>query len=742
MLETRMPFPPERPTPTFPYQIEARIGEGAMGIVYRAVEPALERRVAIKSLRAQMLADEEPAVAREYRARFLQEARAAAALSHPGAATIYRIGEEDGSPYIAMEWLEGKTLEEVMSLEGKLPPERAVPLVIDLLSTLDAAHRNGVVHRDIKPANLVLLPDGRLKVTDFGIAFLRGSDLVKTQAGFVLATPRFASPEQLRGEEVDGRSDLFSTGILLFHLLTGRFPFAGTDFLQVASSVFRDEPTPLRSVEPSLSPALESVVGRTLAKDREARYRTAGDLARALAEAQSATAAATVMSGAAPAKAGASTILRNLPPDAPNAAAAAARSWPAKDLGTQGSKTLLERLLDRPLHAAAFAGAALLDDACLFLADGLVLAAVDTRSGETGDAVIEALPAKVRAVLHPIPEGLGPGCVRQLASLLHPPRLRHKGFDSKYVNLPGLIASLGEERFDGALRMRRESGVVAALLFCGGVPMLSLFSAGWEGVPVERPWQEWIGSVAVQADVVECRQMPCFLSFRRELRNFEVRVTPGVPLDAGSSGRRPASASGTMRTPAPVISAASSSAEGTANPLFAEDPMARFLRWSLEEAPRFFAERDRTARWKYLVEWLADVRRAVLHHDLPRTGTPATDFFDLATFDAGGRVLHLAQRVSRATREVLAAFKEDVVRAKTARLKGGDVGGAILVARSFDDATLEAYNTTELGSTGRFTFGVEETFTKYEGFVRVGPRRGFHLLLVQETDDGFTPILG
>jgi protein kinase-like protein len=716
-----MPFPPERPTPTFPYQIEARIGEGAMGIVYRAIEPALERRVAIKSLRAQILSGEEPGVASEYRARFLQEARAAAALSHPGAATIYRIGEEDGSPYIAMEWLEGKTLEEVMSLEGKLPPERTVPLIIDLLGTLDAAHRNGVVHRDIKPANLVLLPDGRLKVTDFGIARLRGSDLVKTQAGFVLATPRFASPEQLRGEEVDGRSDLFSTGILMFHLLTGRFPFAGTDFLQVASSVFRDDPTPLRTFEPSLSAALESVVERTLSKDREARYRTAADMARALAEVQSAAAAATVISGAAaPAKAGGSTILRNLPAEAPQAAAAAARSWPARDLGAQGSKSLLERLLDRPLHAPAFASAALLDDACLFLADGLVLAAVNTRSGETGDAVLEALPAKVRAVLHPIPEGLGPGCVRQLASLLHPPRLRHEGFDSKYVNLPGLIASLGEERFDGALRMRRESGVVAALLFCGGVPVLSLFSAGWEGVPVERPWQEWIGNVAVQADVVECRQMPCFLSFRRELRNAEVQV---VTSGAGVK--------------APILTP-----ESAASPLYAEDPIYRFLRWSLEEAPRFFAERERTARWKYLVEWLADVRRAALHHDLPRTGTPATDFFDLATFDADGRVLHLAQRVSRATPEVLAAFKEDVVRAKTARLKGGDVGGAILVARSFDDATLEAYHTTELGSTGRFTFGVEESFTKYEGFVRVGPRRGFHLLLVRETDDGFTPILG
>src|SRR5436305_14115779 len=361
MLEPRMPCPPERPTPTFPYQVEARIGDGAMGVVYRAVEPALERRVAIKSLRAQMLAGEEPEVAREYRARFLQEARAAAALSHPGAATIYRIGEEEGTPYIAMEWLEGNTLERLIQEEGKLPPDRAVRLLIDLLGTLDAAHRNGVVHRDIKPANLVLLPDGRLKVTDFGIARLKGSDLVKTQAGFVLATPRFAAPEQLRGEDVDGRADLFAAGILLFHLLTGRFPFGGTDFLQVASAVFRDAPTPLRSIDPTLSPALAAVVEKALAKDREARYGTAAEMAAALAAALSPTVAVAAQRPVEER----SASLRDLPAETFRAAVAAFRSWPSRDLGLQPSRALLDRLLDRPLHAAPFAGAALLGDSWL-----------------------------------------------------------------------------------------------------------------------------------------------------------------------------------------------------------------------------------------------------------------------------------------------------------------------------------------------------------------------------------------
>ena len=698
-----MAFPPQSPTPTFPYQVEARIGEGAMGIVYRALEPSLERRVAIKSLHAQMLAGEEPETAREYRLRFLQEARAAAALSHPGAATIYRIGEEEGTPYIAMEWLEGKTLERLIQDEGKLPAERAVRLMIDLLGTLDAAHRNGVVHRDVKPANLVLLPDGRLKVTDFGIARLKGSDLVKTQAGFVLATPRFAAPEQLRGEDVDGRADLFAAGILLFHLLTGRFPFGGTDFLQVASAVFRDAPTPLRSIDPTLSPALAAVVEKALAKDREARYGTAAEMAAALEAALSPTVAVAAQRPVEER----SASLRDLPAETFRAAVAAFRSWPARDLGPQPSRALLDRLLDRPLHAAPFAGAALLGDSWLLLADGLVLGAVDGGTGEVGDGVLEALPEKVPAVLYPAPEGLGAGCVRGLASLLHPPRLRHEGLDSSYVNLAALAGKLLEERFDGALRLRR-SDALGTVVFDQGRPTLSLFSKGWDGVPVERPWDEWVSGLALRADVEERRQVPCFLSFQRELRNTELDVSRGVPAASG---------------------------------LLAEDPVYRFLRWALADLATFFRERDRTAKWKYLVEWLADARRVKLHHDLPRTGAPTTDFFDLATFGEDGRALHLARRVAHGTPEALAQFREDAIQAKTARQKTGDVGGAFLIARRFDPQTIETWRAEKANTTGRWSFGVEESFTGYEGFVRVGPRRGFHLLLVEETDAGFVPVL-
>jgi hypothetical protein len=700
-----MPFPPSSPTPTFPYQVEARIGEGAMGVVYRAVEPVLERRVAIKSLRMQLLAGEEPEVVREYRLRFLQEARAVATLAHPGATTLYRIGEEEGTPYIAMEWLEGRTLEAVLQEEGKLPPERAARLILDLLGTLDAAHRCGIVHRDVKPANLVLLDDGRLKVTDFGIARLQGSDLVKTQAGFVFATPRFASPEQLRGEDVDGRADLFAVGILLFHLLTGRFPFSGTDFLQVASAVFRDPPVPLRSIDPAISPALAAVVEKALAKDREGRYRTAAEMAAALegairsaaATAATATDATRAFREAPPVPADIpAASLRDLPTEIFRAAVAAFRSWPARDLGEQPCRDLLDRLQDRPLHAPAFAGAALLGASWLLLADGRVLGAVDGRTGEIGDGVVEALPERAPALLYPVPAELGVGCVRGLASLLHPPRLRHEGLDSSFVNLAALAGKLLEERFDGAMRLRR-SGALGTVIFDQGRPILSLYSKGWDGVPVERPWDEWVSGLALRADVEERREVPGFVSFQRELRNVELDVSRGVPAASG---------------------------------LLAEDPVYRFLRWSLADLPAFLRDRERTARWKYLAEWLGDVRRAAFHHDLPRTGAPTSDFFDLVTFGETGRVLHLGRRVVHATPEVLARFRDDVIQAKTARLKTGDVGGAFLIARRFDPETIEAWRSER-----------PESFTGYEGFVRVGPRRGFHLLLVEETEAGFVPVL-
>ncbi len=760
-----MSFPPPAPTATFPYRIEQRVGEGAMGVVFRAFEPALERTVAIKVLRPQTLAGRDEQTTEEYHRRFLQEARAAAALSHPGSATLYRIGDEAGNPWIAMEWLDGRPLDAVVREDGPLAPERVGRLGIELLAALDAAHRAGVVHRDIKPANLMLLADGRLKVTDFGIARLRGSDLVKTQAGYLLATPRFASPEQLRGLEVDGRSDLFSAGVVLYFLASGSYPFRGNDFLEVATAILTEAPRPLRTLAPHVPLRLAAAIERALEADLDKRFGSAAEMGDALRESMglegamartekiAKTEGTSKPEKTAPKGAGGTGVPADREPvptyadvavEPIRAVPVVVASWPGRELGIQERQGLLDRLLDRPLHTAPFAGAVAFGAAWLLIAEGLVVAAIgpiSSQGGATGDAAIEALPKTAAAVLHPAPEPGGALRVRALAGLLHPGQVRHEGLDSTFVNLPALGDKLRAERFDGAIHLAR-SGARATLLFAAGTPVCQLFSPGWDGLPIDRPWAELVSAVAVEARVEALAPVPSFSSYRRELRNFELQISRET---AQADGR--AEVGSRTKSTARVRFALDPALRGDPGRQPAigvrleDDPIHRFLRWSLEELPPYFRERERAARWKYLVEWLDDVRSARLHGELPRPDGTGADFFDLATFATDGRALHLAHRVARATPETLAEFRDAVIQAKSARVKTGDIGGAFLIAPEIDEATVQALAMLAATEKSGRWFGVEESFTGYEGFVRIGPRRGFHLLLIRESAAGFEPLL-
>jgi len=205
------------------YEIIAELGRGAMGTVYRARDPKIDRIVALKTI---TVAGVRPADEEEYRQRFFREAQAAGKLSHSGLVTIFDVGEDEKSktPFIVMEFIEGKTLEELGRGE-RLPTETALGLIQQIAEALDYAHGRKIIHRDIKPANIIVTGEGRAKITDFGIAKLAMTQF--TQPGQVLGTPAYMAPEQLSGGAVDGRSDLFSLGVILYWLLTGDKPFAG-----------------------------------------------------------------------------------------------------------------------------------------------------------------------------------------------------------------------------------------------------------------------------------------------------------------------------------------------------------------------------------------------------------------------------------------------------------------------------------------------------------------------------------
>lgn len=272
------------------YEVQARIGEGAMADVYRAYDPSINRVLAIKVLKAEFRQN------RHYAARFLREAKAAGALSHPNIVTIYDVGEVDGYPYIAMELLDGEPLDQAAQRIGQLPVDDVLAIAGQLGEALKYAHGVGVVHRDIKPSNMMLGADGRsLKILDFGIARMAEADseaeTLKTQMGQVLGTPRYMSPEQALGGHVDGRSDLFSAGVVLYELITGQRAFAGTSAATLALQITQNDPRPIADLAPDCPRGLEFIIGKLLAKKPEKRFADGGELAAAVRKEQQAYAA-------------------------------------------------------------------------------------------------------------------------------------------------------------------------------------------------------------------------------------------------------------------------------------------------------------------------------------------------------------------------------------------------------------------------------------------------------------------
>ncbi|WKB53435.1 protein kinase domain-containing protein [Eleftheria terrae] len=259
------------------YQILERLGSGAMATVFKAHDPGIGRDVAIKFLHASLCEEE------GYRARFLREARAAGGLSHANIVTVHDVGEIEGRPYMAMELIEGQPLNELMDQGKPLPLRDVLVMGIQLARALDYAHSRGVVHRDIKPAN-ILRPKGSrtIKVTDFGIAHMESGADQRTRVGDILGTPQYMSPEQTQGHKIDGRSDLFSAGIVLYQMLTGQRPFLGESLVALAVQIANQEPTPIDKLRPGLPPALRRVVDRCLAKSPDRRFQSGKELAEAL----------------------------------------------------------------------------------------------------------------------------------------------------------------------------------------------------------------------------------------------------------------------------------------------------------------------------------------------------------------------------------------------------------------------------------------------------------------------------
>ena len=267
----------ERPRILGRYELLRELGQGAMGVVYRARDPVLDRIVAIKTINLTLPKDE----LAEYEGRFYQEARAAGGLNHPNIVIIYDIGKSERVAYMAMEMLEGEELRSVMAHKEALPLPLALDIACQVAEGLAYAHERHVIHRDIKPANIMIVRDGLVKITDFGIARMRTNE-VKTMTGMILGSPKYMSPEQVAGRPLDQRSDIFSLGVVLYEMLTGEAPFAADSVHGIMYQVLNRSPQPPSARNPQLPAMIDLIVAKATSKNPDQRYDNAQDMAQDL----------------------------------------------------------------------------------------------------------------------------------------------------------------------------------------------------------------------------------------------------------------------------------------------------------------------------------------------------------------------------------------------------------------------------------------------------------------------------
>ena len=265
------------------YEIVGELGRGAMGVVYKARDPQIDRLVALKTV---SLRGQEPEEETEFRRRFMNEAKAAGRLHHPGIVAVFDMGEEGerNEPYIVLEHVVGEALNKVLAREKKLPLARALQIAEEIADALEYAHAQGVTHRDIKPGNILITQDGHAKIADFGIAKLNLAHF--TLPGKVLGTPAYMAPEQLSGEGADGRSDLFSLGVILYAMVTGHSPFQGDSATTVCFKVANRDPVPASALDLTLPPDLDVIISRAMAKNPAERYQHGAELANDLRQLQ------------------------------------------------------------------------------------------------------------------------------------------------------------------------------------------------------------------------------------------------------------------------------------------------------------------------------------------------------------------------------------------------------------------------------------------------------------------------
>ncbi len=758
------------------YEIDDKLGEGSMGEVFAARDINLNRSVALKKLIIDESKKIDPAQLEEVRVRFLQEAQAAARLNHPNIMTIYQVIREDSADYIAMELLEGKTLADWLQDGRVFTLPEIIKIASQIAEALDYAHKMGVVHRDIKPDNIFLSSrDLKVKITDFGIARVETDALVKTSIGTFMGTPAYSSPEQWKDSSaVDGRADLYSTGIILYRLITGKLPFDGSNLNELITQILRSQPTPIKTLVPSMPDELEAVVMKSIEKDPSKRYSTGAELAEALKAAESSVDSlrkaetVSIMSDDISPGDGKESdsiaepgtlVLKDLNFDDYSWVKSVIEGWHVKDLPAGRFKSLLDKLLDNPVHADPFSGALEIDKRYIVLIwNGIILEAFDLELSKRGEAVMNGLPVESSSyVLRTPVEEKAKNIPVVLSTALNKHEPLHKDIDSSIIDVAGLIRKLSDEDFSGAVRFKYDEGYVY-LGFYRGSRVFILQSKGLEldiSSTIMADLTNFVKVKSFKADVYRIGLEPLRASVRRLFKDTRISVVkvPDSDLTHTTMVKRK-NQDYHPRAVAELRESLKLDIEGsdkdrkisigldehTFRDILQEDFVMKVLDWFLYRYFLNIVTSGNTQTLKYIATWVSEIKTIHINHTLK--GDDGRDHtFDIVTTDKKGKVLHIIHMGRDGELETLKDFLDEVISAKKYLIKSGDIGGVILVSpQVFTDETTNYYHEETAERKKEFGIGSLDSVTGYKGFIRIGQRRGFHLSLVTYIDDRFTAV--
>jgi serine/threonine protein kinase len=767
------------------YTIEKEVGRGGMGVVYKGLDKRLERPVAIKvlNLGGGGESSQSQRLHNEAVERFRREAKVVARLSHPNIVSIYDVGEENNQYYMIMEFAEGKPLSSLIG-EGRLVPAPvAASVAAQVCSALAYAHENQIIHRDIKPANIILSPKGTAKLMDFGIAQLHTEGAKLTQAGSVMGSIMYTSPEQLNdASRVDARTDLYALGVTIYELLTGQSPYKADSMSQLILEILtaKEEPNPLRRINADVPEVLELIVERAMKKVPDDRYSSAQemgtDLSRLLNTGQFTASThfnlsfnegegSTTTQSRSASRLKDSTLMRKTSVDNELVKALKARrewirtllsEWKTENVSALGLKPVLAKLMEPSLVGPAFSGVLVIDaEIYLLVEQGLFVGAVNLLTGDLDAAVFSHLPEKPKSLelcLPPEGQNSAPALLAQI--LADSGQAIQQNLDSSLMDLLPLIENLSssEESFTGYVTCHARQNI----FYYGYENGKQLFAvqANPEIVATET-WLE-LKTLAEEEGVLVDIYKPVprlvgpslnrILAQTQLLFNYadSAKTTLQTIVDMGSEEIpihliQEAKHNVQLQLQHPQSANLKVLGQALNTQSLVESSLhLRFSQWMIREYFYLLNSSGSINTLKYIYSWIPAIEYLAFEESLQGDDGKMHAFNLVAHGQVKGeklkKVLSLICFGSGTEAEVN-DFIDRVISVKKQLIKSGDIGGALYISSGpFDTDALKLFYARTV-EPRKGLMGSLDTLTKYKGFVRIGMNRGFHLNLIEHRKD-------